>query len=75
VVETSRAKLMSAARHLLKILTTNYFLKSTELELISDDILADHMKLKKTLEMTALMIADSHSASSLFHTTLIVAHH
>jgi len=66
---------MNAAQHLLEILTTNYFLKSTELELISDDILADHMRLEKILKMTALMIADSHSASSLFHTILIVAHH
>ncbi len=66
---------MSAARHLLRILTTNYFLKSTESELTSDDILADHMRLGKTLEMIALMIADFHSARSLFHTILIVAHH
>jgi len=63
---------MSAARHLLGILATNYSLKSTE---PSGGILADHMELGKTLEMIALMVADPHSASSLFHTTLIVAHH
>jgi len=66
---------MSAARHLLGILATNYSLKSTEPELASGGILADHMGLGKTLEMIALMVADPHSARSLSHTTLIVAHH
>jgi SWI/SNF-related matrix-associated actin-dependent regulator of chromatin subfamily A3 len=54
-------------------IATNFSLKGTEPELASGGILADDMGLGKTLEMIALMVADPHSASSLSHTTLIVA--